>query len=310
MSKMEIEKISGLVAAPFTPMNKDYSLNLDLIPVQSKFLQQNDINGVFICGTTGESLSLTVKERLDIAETWKKCIGDLKLIIHVGHNCQADAEMLAKHASEISADAIGAMPPVFFRPSTVSQLVDWCARVAEQAPELPFYYYHIPSMSGVNLGMREFLECAGDKIPNLAGVKFTYENLYDYGRCVSYKNNYYDMLFGRDEILLAGLATGANGAVGSLYNFAAPVFNNIIKAFQEKDIKTAQMLQEKVRDFLAVYLKCGGSVATGKAVMKMIGIDCGPTRAPISNLSDEAYEMYLKEIKNIGFDQYLSKFES
>src|SRR3954469_8189210 len=120
------------------------------------------------------------------------------------------------------------MAPFFFRPGTVQELVDFMAQVAAAAPALPFYYYHIPSMTGVHIPAAEFLRAAADRIPNLAGVKFTFENLMDYAECVRFSGGRFDVLFGRDEMLLAGLSLGAHGAIGSTYNFAAPVYHRII----------------------------------------------------------------------------------
>src|SRR5690606_14641888 len=120
----------------------------------AKRLVRDGVSGSFVCGTTGESLSLTLDERKAVAEAWRRSAGDrLKVIVHVGHTCQRDAAELARHAAQIGADAVAAMGPSFFRPPGVRELVDWCAGVAAAAGDLPFYYYHIPSMTGVSLPM-------------------------------------------------------------------------------------------------------------------------------------------------------------
>jgi len=301
------EHIVGLVAAPFTAFHADGSLNLEKVEAQVGSLEASGVIGAFVCGTTGESLSLTVPERMAVAERWRAVAPhDFAVIIHVGHPCLADSQALAAHAQKIRARAIGAMAPCFFRPASVDDLVAWCAEVAAAAPELPFYYYHIPSMTGVNIPVADFLARAADRIPTLAGAKFTYENLMDYQRCVSFRNRHYDMLFGRDEILLSALVLGAKGAVGTTYNFAAPLFVRIIEAFGRGDLGAAQADQLRAAEMIATLLRHGG-LAAFKAVMKMIRVDCGPVRPPLRDLTpDERHHLH-QDLERIGFFDYCSR---
>ena len=125
----QIERLSGLIAAPHTPMNADGSLNVSQVRRQAEYLAHDGVTGVFICGSTGESHSLTQRERMAMAEAWSGPARDskLKLIVQVGDNCLEDARELARHAAEVGVDALGAMPPSYFRPDSVSGLVDCCA---------------------------------------------------------------------------------------------------------------------------------------------------------------------------------------
>ncbi|HYD84225.1 MAG TPA: dihydrodipicolinate synthase family protein, partial [Opitutus sp.] len=117
-------RTQGLVAAPFTPMRADGSLNLELIPDYVAWLRGNGVAGAFVGGTTGEAMSLTVEERLQLAEAWRRAApADLKVIVHVGHTSLSDCRAMAAHAKDIGADAIGCLAPFFFRPDNVSELV-------------------------------------------------------------------------------------------------------------------------------------------------------------------------------------------
>jgi len=304
---MEPQHITGLVAAPFTAFHEDGSLNLEKVDDQAASLAASGVSGGFVCGTTGESLSLTVEERQQVAERWMAAAPeDFAVIVHVGHDSLAESRALAAHAQRIGARAIGAMPPCFFRPATLSDLVAWCAEVAAAAPELPFYYYHIPSMTGVNFPIAEFLEAAADRIPTLAGVKFTYENLMDFLRCVRLAGGRYDLLFGRDEILLAGLALGARGAVGSTYNFAAPLYLRLIEAFEAGALAAARAEQARAAEMIAVLLRYGG-IPAFKAVMKMIRLDCGPVRPPLRDLTAEQRHALHADLELVGFFDYCSR---
>jgi N-acetylneuraminate lyase len=272
-----------------------------MIGNQAKLLVNNNVSGAFICGTTGEGMSLSLDERIQVAEQWMAVAPrSLQVIVHVGHHTVADSRTLAAHAEKIKAQAFATIAPTFFRVTNLEQLVDYCAQVAAGAPRLPFYYYHMPAMTGANLPMFDFLKLASRAIPNLAGIKFTHENLMDYSRCLEFEEGRFNILFGRDEILLAALVMGATGAVGSTYNFMAPIYHHVIEAFKAGDLGTARKFQTQAIQIITVMNHRGG-LAAGKAMMKMIGHDCGPVRAPLQNLSSEALESLTRELKAVGF---------
>ena len=298
--------LTGLIAATFTPMYEDGNININVIERQAESLIANGISGAFICGTNGESMSLTIEERMTIAEHWIDAAGkNLNVIIHVGHNCLPDCKKMASHAQKIGAKAIAAVAPSFFKPANVDDLVDFCVEIAISAPDLPFYYYHIPAISGVNLLMTDFLEKAKDRIPNLAGIKFSHENLMDFNQCLALDEGRFNMLFGKDEILLSALVLGAKGAVGSTYNFAAPLYHLVMTAYQAGDMEEAQAEQRNAVKMVSVMIKYGG-IATGKAIMKMIGIDCGPVRPPLHNLFSKQHDEIYAELSSAGFFSYCS----
>lgn len=296
--------LSGLVAAPFTPFRPNGDLALDTIPALATLLGKNQVSAAFVCGTTGEGSSMTTEERRQVAAAWRKASPPgLKLAVHVGHLSLGDSRALARHAQEIGADAIAAIAPGFFKPATAADLVAWCAEVAAAAPKLPFYYYHMPAMTGVAIPARDFLNQANGQIPNLVGVKFTHEDLVDFADARKTANGRYSMLFGRDEILLSGLRLGALGAVGSTYNYAAPLYHQIMKFFATGDLAAAEKDQARAREFIGIMSRAGG-LSAGKAIMKFVGVDCGPVRLPLTNLSGQQERGLHNELKSVGFFDY------
>ncbi len=293
--------LTGLVAAPHTPFHADGSLRLDTIVRQSEILKTNGITGAFICGSTGESHSLTTAERMQVGEAWKRALraSDMKLIVHAGHNCVEDARSLAAHAQRIGAHAVAVMAPCYFKPATVDDLLDFCAPVAAAAPELPFYFYDIPALTGVNLPMVEFLRKGGARIPNLAGLKFTSTNLMSLQQCLELEDGRFNILFGVDESLLAGLALGVPGAVGSTFNYAAPLYHELMAAFNDGDLMTAQALQMKSVKLVEVLCQYG-VLPAGKAIMGMLGADCGPARPPVRRLSEREIASLRQQIESMG----------
>jgi N-acetylneuraminate lyase len=299
--------LTGLISAPFTAFHADGSLNLPMIEKQVASLAANGVSGAFVCGSTGEGVSLTTTERMQVAERWAQTAGGkLPILVHVGHTSLGEARALAAHAEKIGAQGVAALAPYFFKPGQADDLAAFCADIASAAPGLPFYYYHIPSMTGVNIPAADFLGAAAPRIPNLAGVKFTFENLMDYAECVRLEGGRYSIVFGRDEILVAGLSLGARGAIGSTYNFIAPIFHEIIAAFAKGDLDEARKKQAAANAIIQIFVRYGGLPA-GKAMMQMIGLDCGPMRLPLRSLSEERAAQLRQDLEAAGFFQICSR---
>jgi N-acetylneuraminate lyase len=299
--------LQGLIAAPHTPFSPQGELAEAVIPRQAALLMHNGVSGAFICGTTGEGSSLTQAERRRVAEAWRAAADErLKVIVHVGHLCGAESADLARHAEQIGADAIAAIAPSFFRPPSVHELVAWCASVASAAPRTPFFYYHMPAMTGVNVSVAEFIPEAEKRIPTFAGIKFTHEDLMDYGQSVALARDKYRMLFGRDEVLLSALALGADGAVGSTYNYAAPLYLRLIESFRAGRLDDARADQARSRAFIALLGPYGG-FAAGKAIMKLIGVDCGPVRLPLRAMDDSTERALRAALDKVGFFEHCSR---
>ena len=305
---MNAEHLKGLIAAPFTPMNGDGSLNLGLIADYYRLLKSNGNTGAFICGSTGEGVSLTLAEKKEIAEAWAEAAKDddeFKVITLVGGTCIADAIELARHARDIGLYAVSFTAPFYFKPASVDMLAKSCKKIAEAVPDMPFYYYHIPVLTGVNFPMVELLEAVDGQIPNFVGIKYTHEDFMDYLSCLNYKNGRYDMLWGRDENMLSALILGAEGAVGSTYNYAAPLYLELMDAFNDGEMERARALQQQSIDMISLLGKYGG-IATGKAYMKLIGLDCGEFRLPVKNMQAEQFLLFEKEVAELKFQQFCS----
>lgn len=302
----QFERLQGLIAAPFTPMNADGSVALDRIEQVAAHLVQTGVKGAFVCGTTGESLSLTVDERMKIAARWMDVSsGRIKIIVHVGDNSQMNSIALAVHAQKIGAAAISAMPTCFFKPADVKSALDWIAPVAAAAPGVPFYYYHIPSMTGVSISMEKLLQAASRmNIPTFHGIKFTHYDLPEYQQCLNVDDGRYDISFGRDEALLGAVAMGAKSAVGSTYNYSAAIYLKMIKAFQAGDVAQAQLWSYRAIQAIDILCKYGG-LRCGKAIMSLIGLDLGPVRAPLSTLSDQEKTSLRTDLEQVGFFEWI-----
>ncbi|MBB2144697.1 dihydrodipicolinate synthetase [Pedobacter sp. LMG 31464] len=305
---MNFEKLEGLIAAPFTPMSENGDINPSIIPAYYQFLKENKITGAFICGSTGEGVSMSTAEKKVIAKAWADCTkgdADFKVMLFLGGTSITDCKELALYAQEVGLYAISFTAPFYFKPASPAMLAEACAEIAAVVPDMPFYYYHIPVLTGVNFAMYDLLQAIDGKIENFAGIKYTHEDFMDFLTCMNYQNGKYDMLWGRDENLLSALALGTKGSVGSTFNYAAPLYYDLIDAFNQGDLKKANALQQKSIDMIRLLGKYGG-IATGKAYMKLVDIDCGEFRLPVKNMNAHQFELFTNDVATLNFDNFKS----
>ena len=304
-----MEKIIGLINAPFTPFHADGSVNLAPIPAYAELLVRNGLKGVFINGSSGEGYMLTEDERMQLAEAWMQAAPEgFKVIVHVGSTCVKSSRRLAEHAQKIGAWGIGAMATPFPKIGRIEELVKYCEEIAAGAPNLPFYYYHIPAFNGAFLSMLDFLQAVDGRIPNFAGIKYTFESLYEYNRCRRYKDGKFDMLHGQDETILPCLAMGgAQGGIGGTTNYNGRVLTNILEAWAEGDLNKARELQNFAQDVIDVICHYRGNIVGGKRIMKLIGLDLGPNRTPFQNMTDAEEEAMKAELEAINFFERCNK---
>lgn len=304
-----MEKIIGLIDAPFTPFYENGDVNLKPIPEYAALLQRNGLKGVFINGSSGEGYMLTDEERMQLAEAWMTAAPkDFKVIVHVGSCCVRSSKKLAEHAQKIGAWGIGAMAPPFPKINRIEELVKYCEEIAAGAPNLPFYYYHIPAFNGAFLPMVKFLEAVDGRIPNFAGIKYTFESIYEYNQCRLYGNGKFDMLHGQDETILPSLAMGgAQGGIGGTTNYNGKVLTSIIEAWKNGEIEKARELQNFAQDVINVICRYRGNIVGGKRIMKLIGLDLGKNRTPFQNITNEEESAMKAELEAINFFERCNK---
>lgn len=294
-----------LVAATHTPFHADGSLAPEIVPLQARFLAENGTRTVFITGSTGESHSVTCSEKLSIYDAWAAAAPQhgLAVVAHVGSNCLEDSKILARRAEEHGFAAISALAPSYYKPAGLASLIDCCAAIAAEAPGTPFYYYDIPALTGVTLPMESFLREAPPRIPNLAGIKFTNPDLVSYRRSLDAAGSRFDLPWGVDETLLAALATGARGGVGSTYNWAPRLYQNLIAAFHAGDLDEARRLQSLSIAMIDA-IAATGFLGTAKALMTRLGVPVGPARLPLGNPSPAQVDALLERLDALGFPSW------
>jgi len=299
---MQVTPSRGLVAAPHTPFDPQGELALEHVEAQATRLVSEGIIGVFVGGSTGEFAALTIDERSALAERWIEVARPLglRVVVHVGGTQVEAGEELARHAAAAGADGIAALAPYYYRPTDVDALLACCLRLASGAPETPFYYYDIPAMTGVDLPLIELVERAREHIPRFAGVKFTSSDLLVLQELLG---RGLDVLHGTDETLLAGLALGLRGAVGSTYNLAPGPPLRLVQAQRAGDLESARVEQRRTVDLVRTLVPFG-YLPAARATLGLLGVEVGPPRLPHRGISPEQLDALREALEAIGFFEW------
>ena len=287
--------VTGLVAPTLTPFHANGTVDLAGVDRQAKFLQATNVSWIFCSGTTGESVDLTVAERKLIAERWmalSKKSNAFRVIVHVGAESIVDTKEMAAHAESLGAHAIAAMPPTFIKPTSLDALVATYAAIGSSAPKTPLFYYHIPTKTGVDFLMADFLAAAGPKIPTLTGIKFTDVNLQDLNEALHVDGGRFNILYGRDQQLLSAAILGVDGAVGSTYNFLGETMGLVLAPFaaggsgdvSAAALELARTVQLSNARLISIVVDWTNGVGAGanwiKETENLVAVATGPPRLP------------------------------
>ena len=278
--------LRGLLAAPHTPFDHAGDVDVSVIPKQVDALVRNGVAGAFVCGTTGEGLSLTIAERMAVLDAWLAAKpAEFYVIAHVGAAAERDAIALTKHAASAGSDAVAALPCFYHRPAGVDAAVDSLAAIAHAANGTPTYYYHLPGLTQVDFSMIDFLEKAA-RIPNFAGCKYSKPDLLEYARMVNDFGADFDLPWGCDEHYLSATLAGAVTYVGSTYNHSAQLYHKLQAAIDAGRLSDARQLSGNVQQLIRM-LVTGGVIPTQKRLLEAVGVPVGDVRTPLKYTGDD-----------------------
>ena len=287
---MDTARYSGIFTALLTPFDKDNKINKTELTKLVEFNLKMGVKGFYVSGSTAEALLLSTDERKQIMEIVKEAAPDATLLAHIGSINELEATELARHAKALGYDAISSVAPFYYK-FTFGEIKDYYFRLADAA-ELPMLVYHIPAFSGVSIGANELSQFLADE--RFMGIKYTSNDFFTLEQC---KTNFPDKIVynGYDEMFLAGLSMGADGGIGSTYNFMADKFVKIKKLFEANDLSAAQEVQREANRIITILCKIGVMQAE-KEVLNQLGFDFGICRKPFSEPSAAEKEWIAKEI--------------
>lgn len=287
---MKENRFTGIFPALLTPFDTNNQVNEKALEKLVKYNLDKGVKGFYVSGSTAEAFLLSTDERKQILSVVKDAAPDATLIAHIGSVNEAEAIALGKHARDLGYDAVSSVAPYYYK-FTFAEIQNYYFRLAN-ASELPMLVYHIPAFSGVQMGVKEMSSFLCDD--RFMGIKYTSNDFFMMEQC---KTAFGDKIVynGYDEMFLAGLSMGADGGIGSTYNFMAEKFVKIAALVKENRLAEAQQIQKEANRIITVLCKVG--VMQGeKEVLNQLGFALGDCRPPFAPLTAEQKELVRREI--------------
>ncbi|MCC6489554.1 MAG: dihydrodipicolinate synthase family protein [Candidatus Hydrogenedentes bacterium] len=288
----------GIVPAIVTPFAPDGGVNTEVLRNLVAYQMEKGCQGFFVCGSAGEGVLMTRAERSRAVEAVvSEVSGQVPVMVHVGAISTSEAVELAAHARKAGASAVSSIPPLYYKlpwPAIIGHI-----RAIAEAAQLPTYYYHIPYITGIIPSAAEFAEMS-ERVENLAGFKFSSEDLFLMWQVLEATGGRQTVLFGVDQQLISGLVMGAHGGIGSTYNFMTGWFVQIYQAYLRGDIPAAKQVQDRVNRAIQLFFKYGANRGTEKMMTSMLGFEIGPPRLPTPPFPAERVEALRKDMEAIG----------
>lgn len=281
MSKL---KYSGIFPAFYACYDKDGKVCPETIKKFTKYLLDKGVNGLYVCGSSGECIYQSVEERKLVLESVMEVArGKTVIIAHVAATNTKESKELAAHADSLGVDAISAIPPIYYRVPD-SAIREYWNEISLSAPNSDFIAYNIPQLSGVSISPECLKEMA--KNPKVVGIKNTSLSILDIIAFKEAGDREMVVFNGPDEQLAYGLLAGACGGIGGTYGACPELYMAIYKAIKKGEVDRAIKLQRialKLIEKLTT-LK-GGMYAVIKEIIKIrTGLDLGGVREPLVNV--------------------------
>jgi N-acetylneuraminate lyase len=285
-----MNKFKGIFPALFTPFTENSEVNHSELRRLMEYNIEKGVDGFYVDGSSAEAFMLSMEERKAIIKTCAEYKDQCTLIAQVGCIATDHAVELGLFAKECGYSAISSVAPFYFK-FTFDEIKSYYYDLADRVG-LPILIYNIPAFSGVTFSVENLSEFLSDD--RFIGVKHTSN---DYFALRRFKTAFPDKILynGYDETFLAGLSMGADGAIGSTYNFMADKFIKIYNLFNENNVQEAMKIQKEADMIIAELLKVGVMQGT-KAALDGIGFNMGNPRKPFKPLDEKTKKEFLDKI--------------
>ncbi|NLV74864.1 MAG: dihydrodipicolinate synthase family protein [Chloroflexi bacterium] len=295
---------TGIWPALVTPLTDEHQVNEAATAKLINDLIASGISGLYVCGGTGEGVILLPEVRRTMTEVALGVVaGRVPVIVHVGAVNTDQAVGLAQHASLIGADAISAVPPFYY--SVPFSAVKAHYQAITDAASVPLYIYYIPGATGTPMAPEQLLElCAMDGV---AGFKYTSQDLYSFTRLMAMRDpERVNVFSGPDELFLPCLALGADGAIGTTYNFMPRLYIDIYESYRVGEVEQARKLQWAATQLIHRLLPPGAIAAT-KVLLHWLGYEVGFCMPPLPRIEGDAAEDLRVQLEAAGLFELVQR---
>ena len=292
----------GAWPALVSPAVADGGVNLAVLRDLTEYLVNKEIGGLYLCGSTGEGLFMSVEERMQVVDAVQAVVsGRVPTVVHVGCVATRDAFTLARHAARAGAAGVASVLPV--GGAGLERTCLHYETIAAANPDLPFLPYLFGAQTDASTLMEELLE----RIPNLSGAKYTGPNMYELHHLLDLGVGRSDwtIFSGMDEQCAFAAMFGAPGNIGSTLNFMPGPYREIHRCCQAGDLVRARDLQVRANRVTRVLFSFGFHSAL-REVMRMLGFDCGEPRLPTPPLPEESREALHQRLAEVGFAEMVA----
>ena len=290
-------KFEGIMPALVSPLHEDETINTNVLKDFIESLLNKGADGFYIGGATGEGISLKTKERMRLAEEAVSTVNGRKpCIIHVASTNFHEAVELAKHAERIGADGISAIPPLFFKYDE-DDVYNYYKRLAESV-HIPMMIYYNPA-AGFNITAQ--FAARMFEVDNITAIKWTSSNYYEMMRLKDLTHGEMNIINGPDEMLLMGLSAGADGGIGTTYNFMLPLIRGVYDNYMAGNMEAAQEFQNRVARIISA-MRGFPTIPAAKALVEEMGFDVGDAAFPMKHLDTNQKADLVKSLKDHGWD--------
>ena len=288
-------RFSGVMPALVTPLDANEKINVPVLNQLLNDLLAKGADGFYLCGATGEGIAVKTEERMLLAEEAIKTVGDRKpCIVQVASGNFEDAIRLAKHAEKVGAAAISATPPLFFSYDK-DDVYNYYKKLAD-AVSIPMMIYYNPAAGfhiNADIAAKMF------EIDNVTAIKWTSSDYYQMMRLKDITNGEMNIINGPDEMLLMGLSAGADGGIGTTYNFMFDIIRGIYDNFMKGDLVAAREYQTRAIRIISVLLNYK-IIPAAKVVLEAQGYAVGNATFPMKRYSDEEKATIVAQMKAAG----------
>ena len=288
----------GAGVAIITPMHEDGSVNYEKLEEILEFQIANSTDAVIICGTTGESSTMTHGEHLKtIKFAVDKVAKRVPVIAGTGSHCTETASMMSKEAASYGVDALLVVTP-YYNKATQKGLIAHYTAIANAVPETPIIMYNVPSRTGCNL-QPATVAALVKNVKNIVGIKAASGDLSQIAKMMSMAGEDLELYSGNDDQILPIMSLGGLGVISVLSNVAPKQTHDIVMKFMEGDTREAARLQLEAIPLINA-LFCEVNPIPVKTAMNMMGMEVGPLRMPLCEMEESNKETLAKAMKDYG----------